>query len=117
MIYLFLASVSLVVLVFLLSTVFADKIKFKTVDIIYAFLSIFFGIPILYLVLKIIFSLLMFWYYILGTALIVLGIMSLFISNVKTYHKIIIIVLIAVTLILYNDYRSILEIKFDVIIR
>lgn len=114
--YLFLASVSLVVLVFFLLNAFADKIKLKTVNVIYVFLSICFGLPILYFALNIIFAFLMLWYYFFAVILISAGIIALLKTNLKTYNKIIIIVLIVVTLYLYYDYRSILEIKFDVIL-
>ncbi|MBC5840446.1 hypothetical protein H8R23_03430 [Flavobacterium sp. F-380] len=113
--HLILASISFATLVFFLVTAYADRIKLKPVNVIYVCLSICFGLPILYFALNLIFAFLMLWYYILGAALIVLGIMSLFIPNLKIYHKIIIIVLIGVTLILYYDYRSILEINFEVI--
>jgi hypothetical protein len=115
--YLFLAWVSLVGLFVLFVLAFADTITFKTEYFIYAFLCISFVFPILYLALKFIFSLLMLWYYILGVALILLGIITLLKPNVKTYNKILIIILIVVILYIYYDYRSILEINFDVEIR
>ena len=113
---LFLASVSFGVLVFFLMKTFADKLEHQTVNIIYAYLGICFVLPILYFVLNIIFAFLMLWYFFFAAILVSLGIMSLLKPNLKTYNKIIIIVLIVVTIYLYYDFRSILEIKFDVIL-
>lgn len=113
---LFLASVSLVVLVLFLLNAFGDKIEFKTANIIYIYLSICFGLPILYFALNVIFAFLMLWYYFFAAVLVSLGIMSLLKPNLKTYNKIIIVILTVITLYLYYDYRSILEIKFDVIL-
>lgn len=111
-----LASISLSVLVFFLGKAYADRIKLKTADVVAVYLCISFGLPILYIALKLIFAILMLWYYLFAAILLSLGIMSLIITDSKAYTKIIIMVLIVVTLYLFYDYRSILEIKFDVIL-
>jgi len=110
----FFAWASITGLIFLLAITLFDTEKLKGEYFIYASLSIILGFPVIYFILKFIFNLLMLWYYIFGIVLIFLGFISLIKPNVKAYIKSLIIILVIIVLYFFYDYRSILEINFDV---